>query len=32
MNMRLVAMQRGRDVGRSYIEGSADALRTWRQP
>ena len=32
MNMRLVTMQRGRDVGRSYIEGSADALRTWRQP
>ena len=32
MNMRLVAMQRGRDFGRSYIEGSADALRTWRQP
>jgi len=32
MNMRLVAMQRGRDVGRSYIDGSADALRTWRQP
>jgi hypothetical protein len=32
MNMRVVAMQRGRDVGRSYIEGSADALRTWRQP
>ena len=32
MNMRLVAMQRGRAVGRSYIEGSADALRTWRQP
>jgi hypothetical protein len=32
MNMRLVAMQRGRDVGRRYIEGSADALRTWRQP
>jgi hypothetical protein len=32
MNMRLVAMQRGRDVGRSYIEGSAEALRTWRQP
>ena len=32
MNMRLVAMQRGRDVGRSFIEGSADALRTWRQP
>jgi len=32
MNLRLVAMQRGRDVGRSYIEGSADALRTWRQP
>jgi hypothetical protein len=32
MNMRLVAMQRGRDVGRSYMEGSADALRTWRQP
>jgi hypothetical protein len=32
MNMRLVSMQRGRDVGRSYIEGSADALRTWRQP
>lgn len=32
MNMRLVAIQRGRDVGRSYIEGSADAFRTWRQP
>jgi hypothetical protein len=32
MNMRLVAMQRGRDFGQSYIEGSADALRTWRQP
>ena len=32
MNMRLVSMQRGRDVGRSYIEGSAAALRTWRQP
>ena len=32
MNMRLVSMQRGRAVGRSYIEGSADALRTWRQP
>jgi hypothetical protein len=32
MNMRLVSMQRGRDLGRSYIEGSADALRTWRQP
>jgi hypothetical protein len=32
MNMRLVSMQRGRDVGRSYIAGSADALRNWRQP
>jgi hypothetical protein len=32
MNMRLVAMQGGRDVGRSYIAGSAEALRTWRQP
>jgi hypothetical protein len=32
MNMRLVAMQRGRDVGRSYVEGSAEAFRTWRQP
>jgi hypothetical protein len=32
MNMRLVSMQRGRAVGRSYIEGSADALRIWRQP
>jgi hypothetical protein len=32
MNMRLVAMQRGREVGRSYIEGSAHALRAWRQP
>ena len=32
MNMRLVAMQRGRALGRSYIEGSAEALRTWRQP
>jgi hypothetical protein len=32
MNMRLVAMQRGRDFGQSYIEGSANALRTWRQP
>jgi hypothetical protein len=32
MNMRLVSMQRGRAVGRGYIEGSADALRSWRQP
>jgi hypothetical protein len=32
MNMRLEMMQHGRDVGRSYIEGSAEALRTWRQP
>jgi hypothetical protein len=32
MNMRVVTMQRGRAVSRSYIEGSADALRTWRQP
>lgn len=32
MNMRLVGMQRGRAASRSYIEGSADALRTWRQP
>lgn len=32
MNMRLVAMQEGRALGRSYIAGSAEALRTWRQP
>jgi hypothetical protein len=32
MNMRLVAMQQGREYSRSYIEGSAEALRTWRQP
>jgi hypothetical protein len=32
MNMRIVSMQRGRDIARSYIEGSANALRNWRQP
>jgi len=32
MNMRLVAMQEGRALSRSYIAGSAEALRTWRQP
>lgn len=32
MNMRLVSMQEGRDYSRSYIDGSAEALRSWRQP
>jgi hypothetical protein len=32
MNMRLVSMQQGRALSRSYIEGSAEAFRTWRQP
>lgn len=32
MNMRLVAMQHGRDFGQGFIAGSANALRTWRQP
>ncbi len=32
MNMRLVSMQQGRDFSRGYIEGSAEALRSWRQP
>jgi hypothetical protein len=32
MNMRLVSMQQGQAFSRSYIDGSADAFRTWRQP
>jgi hypothetical protein len=32
MNMRLVSMQQGRTFSRGYIDGSADAFRTWRQP
>jgi len=32
MNMRLMSMQGGREFSRRYIEGSAEALRTWRQP
>ena len=32
MNMRLTAMQEGRALSRSYMVGSAEALRTWRQP
>jgi hypothetical protein len=32
MNMRLIFMQAGRAVGQSYIAGSANDLRTWRQP
>lgn len=32
MNMRLGGMRDGRAVSRSYMAGSAEALRTWRQP
>ncbi len=32
MNMRLGGMRDARATSRSYIDGSADALRTWRQP
>ncbi len=32
MNMRLLGMRDGRTAGTNLIEGSADALRTWRQP
>jgi hypothetical protein len=32
MNMRLVGMRDGRVAGANLIAGSADALRTWRQP
>ena len=32
MNMRLVGMRDGRTAGTNLIEGTADALRTWRQP
>src|SRR5262245_176018 len=32
MNMRLIGMRDGRTAGTNLIEGTADALRTWRQP
>jgi hypothetical protein len=32
MNMRLIGMRDGRTAGTNLIDGSADALRTWRQP
>jgi hypothetical protein len=32
MNMRLGAMRDGGVVSRRYMAGSAEALRTWRQP
>ena len=32
MNMRLIGMRDGRTAGANLIDGSADALRTWRQP
>jgi hypothetical protein len=32
MNMRLLGMRDGRAAGTNLIDGSADALRTWRQP
>jgi hypothetical protein len=32
MNMRLVGMRDGRTADANLINGSADALRTWRQP
>jgi len=32
MNMRLVGMRDGRTAATNLIAGSADALRTWRQP
>ncbi len=32
MNMRLAAMRDAGAVGRSFMAGSTDALRTWRQP
>jgi Domain of unknown function (DUF4141) len=32
MNMRLIGMRDGRTAGTHLIDGSADAVRTWRQP
>jgi hypothetical protein len=32
MNMRLLGMRDGRTAGTNLIDGTADALRTWRQP
>jgi hypothetical protein len=32
MNMRLLGMRGGRTAGTNFIDGSAEALRTWRQP
>jgi hypothetical protein len=32
MNMRLMALRDGRALSQRYIAGSADALRSWRQP
>jgi hypothetical protein len=32
MNMRLMGMREGRTAGANLIRGTADDLRTWRQP
>jgi hypothetical protein len=32
MNMRLVTWRDGRAANEAFVAGSADALRTWRQP
>ena len=32
MNMRLIGMREGRTAGANLIQGTADDLRTWRQP
>ena len=32
MNMRLIGMRDGRTAGTNLIQGTADDLRTWRQP
>jgi len=32
MNMRLIGMRDGRTAGANLIQGTADDLRTWRQP
>lgn len=32
MNMRFVAWRDGRAANKAFVAGSADALRTWRQP
>ena len=32
MNMRLIGMRDGRTAGANLIHGTADDLRSWRQP